>query len=339
MNIKQNVLMNILIIFVIITTNFFILINSVKAVNISEISQIELHSRGNCGQLLKYKGVIVKTTYVEYTFDGKNYPAYCLDKTLPGITNELVYSVGTNKKIEDVGLWRVIVNGFPYKTLSELGVANEEEAFTATKHAVYCYLFENTPNDYEAIGEAGQRTLNALKRITENANNSKEIQEAINIKINADSEEWIEDDENHDYIYKTYTLKSNISNLDYEIISTGDMPEGSLIKNEKGNETLKFSNNEKIKVLLLKDSLASDGNIKMNIKTKIKTKPVIYGSSPNSSWQNYALTGYMYEDVTAKLEDTYKKVEKPVAPEKVEKIEVKEIIKTENVRVLPVTGM
>ena len=339
MIIKQNVIMNILIIFVIITTNFFILINSVKAANISEISQIELHSRGICGQLLKYKGVIVKTTYVEYTHNGKNYPAYCLDKTLPGITNELVYSVGTNKKIEDIGLWRVIVNGYPYKSLSELGVANEEEAFTATKHAVYCYLFENTPNDYEAIGEAGQRTLNALKNIMENANNSKETQEAINIEINADSEEWIEDEENNEYIYKTYTLKSNISNLDYEIISTGDLPEGSIIKNEKGNETLRFENNEKIKVVLLKDSLVNDGNIEMTIKTQIKTKPVIYGTSPNASWQNYALTGYMYEDTTAKLEDTYRKVEKPIVPEKVEKIEIKEIIKTENVKILPVTGM
>ena len=66
--------------------------------------------------------------------------------------------------IQDVGLWRRIVNGYPYKSIQELGVANKEEAFTATKQAVYCYLHENTPEDYEPIGEAGQRTLNALKK-------------------------------------------------------------------------------------------------------------------------------------------------------------------------------
>ncbi len=69
-----------------------------------------------------------------------------------------------NSAIKDVGLWRRIINGYPYKTIKELGVENKEEAFTATKQAIYCYIHGNNPEDYGAIGSAGQRTLNAMKK-------------------------------------------------------------------------------------------------------------------------------------------------------------------------------
>ena len=41
----------------------------------------------------------------------------------------------TNNKIEDEGLWRTIINGYPYKTPSQLGVANADDAYVATKLA------------------------------------------------------------------------------------------------------------------------------------------------------------------------------------------------------------
>lgn len=48
---------------------------------ISPINSAYIYSIGDCGQLLKYKGVIVKTDYVQYSYENINYPAYCLDKT------------------------------------------------------------------------------------------------------------------------------------------------------------------------------------------------------------------------------------------------------------------
>ena len=75
-----------------------------------------------------------------------------------------------------MNLWKIIINGYPYKTIEELGVANKEEAFTATKQAIYTYIHRNQLSDYEAIGEAGQRTLNALYKIVNDANNSTEVQ-------------------------------------------------------------------------------------------------------------------------------------------------------------------
>ena len=105
-----------------------------------------MYSIGDCGQLLKYKGNIVKVSYVECVQDGVNYPAYCLDKTKPGAESG-AYTVSINQAVQDVGLWRRVVNGYPYKTLEELGVQTKEEAFTATKQAIYCYIHGNNPND------------------------------------------------------------------------------------------------------------------------------------------------------------------------------------------------
>lgn len=343
MNIKRKVLISILTIVSILTTNFIMLTNCVKATSLTEIPQIELHSNRYCGQLLKYKGVIVKTAFVEYLYNDRTYPAYCLDKTLKGVSDELTYSVGINDKIHDLGLWRIMINGYPYKSVSELGVANELEAFTATKQAIYCYLFENTPADYEAIGEAGERTLNALNRIVTNGQNSNETQDEIIVNLKANTEEWINDENDSEYIYKTYSVISSVEHIDYEVELNGVLPEGSKIVGIDGNEKNKFNENEQFKIMLYKKSLTEDGEIKLKIKTEVKTKPIIYGASPNSAWQNYALTGYMYEDSQFDFFDRYQMIEKPEEPnepEKPKKPTISEVKETrEQTKILPVTGM
>ena len=284
-----------IIIITIIITNFLILLKEANCVTILPVT--ELHSAGNCGQLLKYKGVIVKTYYAEYNYNGVSYPAYCLDKHLEGVSDELSYSVTTNTLITDLGLWRFIINGYPYKTIEELGVANREEAFTATKQAIYCYLFENTPEDYEPIGEAGVRTLNALKMIVANGEASTETQIKAVTNIVEEDEEWKEETiEKINYLSKTYSVESNISFENYEISIDGELPKGTILTNMEGEETKSFSAKDKFKIMIPKENIKEDGKFTLNVNTEVKTKPVIYGASPNSQWQNYALTAYMYEE-------------------------------------------
>ena len=96
-------------------------------------------------------------------------------------------------------MWRYIINGYPYKTIEELGCATKEEAFTATKQALYCYIHGNNINDYEAIGEAGVRTLNAMKQIIANAQNSTETMISNTIQINKNDDDWKQDDIDKNY--------------------------------------------------------------------------------------------------------------------------------------------
>ena len=111
---------------------------------------LKFSQQENVGNLLKYKGTTVKVSYIVYENDGIQYPAYCMDKTKPGAeTGE--YVVNIYNAINDVKLWRYVINGYPYKSIEELGVANSKEAFTATKQAIYCYIHGNNRWDYTGI--------------------------------------------------------------------------------------------------------------------------------------------------------------------------------------------
>lgn len=225
------------------------------------------------------------------------------------------YSVSVQNAISDVKLWRIIINGYPYKTLEELGCSNKEEAFTATKQAIYCYIHGNNPNDYSPIGEAGQRTLNALHMILNNAENCTETQISNTVKIIKEKDLFEVDSKDKNYVSKTYSVQAGttISNYKVELEKTNtELPEGIKIKDTNNNTKTEFSPNEKFKVLIPIKNLTDEGDFNIAIQTKINSKPVLYGQAPNSSYQDYALTAATYEDATGKTNDKYYKNETKV---------------------------
>lgn len=289
-----------------------IIANSVKAVNINSANII---SGGDCGSLLIYKGIVVKAYYAQYTKDRVTYPAYCLDKTKQGVNNELSYSVSIQDAISDVKLWRIIINGYPYKTIEELGCANKEEAFTATKQAIYCYIHGNNPNDYSPIGEAGNRTLRALKQILTNAESSNETQISNTVKVIKEQDSFNVDSKEKNYVSKIYSIQAGttISNYQIELEKENqNLPEGIKITDTNNNPKTEFSQNEKFKILIPIKNLLNEDSFNIKIKTKIKNKPVLYGKAENSGYQDYALTAATYEDAYGKAQDKYYKNETKV---------------------------
>lgn len=289
-----------------------IIANSVKAVNINSANII---SGGDCGSLLIYKGIVVKAYYAQYAKDGVTYPAYCLDKTKQGVNNELSYSVSIQDAISDVKLWRIIINGYPYKTIEELGCANKEEAFTATKQAIYCYIHGNNPNDYSPIGEAGNRTLRALKQILTNAESSNETQISNTVKVIKEQDSFNVDSKEKNYVSKIYSIQAGttISNYQIELEKENqNLPEGIKITDTNNNPKTEFSQNEKFKILIPIKNLLNEDSFNIKIKTKIKNKPVLYGKAENSGYQDYALTAATYEDAYGKAQDKYYKNETKV---------------------------
>ncbi len=294
------------IVLAIIVLNFFNFTNSVIATNIDVAN---VYAVGDCGSLLKYKGITVKTTYIQYENDGKVYPAYCLDKTKPG-AEEGSYTVSVEKAIQDVMLWKIVTNGYPYKTIGELGVANEKEAFTATKHAIYSYIHGNQLSDYKAIGEAGQRTLNAMYKIINDANNSSEVQISNKVDIQKLQETWEQDNVEFQYVSKTYKISSKTTIDKYKVYVTdenGQEVEGLKITDETNKEKEEFNSNEVFKILIPIKQMTEDKTIKIQIETKVETKPILYGKAPSSNLQDYALTASTYEDGTGEVQDNYNK--------------------------------
>lgn len=64
-----------------------------NAVYATSINSANLYTTGDCGALLKYKGGVVKVSYVQYSDNGLDYPAYCMDKTKPRSRNRKLFGI------------------------------------------------------------------------------------------------------------------------------------------------------------------------------------------------------------------------------------------------------
>ena len=293
------------VVFIILVLQFCVFYNSVMA---TQFDSANIYMVGDCGSLLRYKGVEVKVSYVQYTYEGVSYPAYCLDKTKPGAENG-AYTVSVNSMIQDVGLWRRIINGYPYKSIEELGVANKEEAFTATKQAIYCYIHGNNPADYTPIGEAGERTLRAMHQIIAKAQSSSETKISNYIEIKDEDVNWKVDEIEKSYISKVFSILSDAQIQNYSIHFQENTIDGIKITNLQNTVKNEFQPDEKFKILIPIESLKEKGEFRILANAKVKTKPVLYGTAPDSGLQDYALTAATYEDGVGELSLQYPKNE------------------------------
>lgn len=266
------------------------------------INQANLYSKGRCTSLLRKSDtggeIIVSKIFYK---DGENeYPAYCMNVELGGVGEYGNYDVTIKEAVNNPLLWRVITNGYPYQSFETLGVANEDEAYTATKQAVYCVLYDYDSNNFQKyipIGEAGNRTLNAMKQIVNKARNSSQTKPSNQIKLE-EMEEWKIDEEDNNYISKKIKISADCNIKNYDI----------KLNNDKDKQIkIKEINKEQIKIMIPIKLLEKDDNIEINVTGNLETKPILYGRPNMSNYQNYALAGQIYEGGSGKLKIEYQK--------------------------------
>lgn len=262
------------------------------------IDSADLYSKGLYEGYLRYGNTGIIFNYVVYLKDGKEYPAYCLNKDLDGVTSSVNYSVNTEELLTNVNVWRAIINGYPYKTASELGCNTNEEAFIATKQAVYCMLYNREVSEYNATDERQERVLNALTKIITNARNSSEVKQSANLTIVDVTDKWEQDSLDKKYVSKEFTISANAPVNTYKVILENMEIEGTKIVNEKNEEKTEFKYKENFKILIPITSMQNEGNFNIRVEGQVATKPILYGYSANRNLQDYAITGSIYEDGT-----------------------------------------
>lgn len=268
--------------------------------------------------LLMWKGLKIHTHLAVYKKDGKEYPAYCMNRELPGVEIGRSQTVDVKQLVNNVMVWRAIINGYPYKSISELGCNTEEEAYLATKQAVYCMLTNRDVNEYSAIGEAGERTLNALKTIVNNARNSNQTKVSSELTVNEQEKLWKIDNLDSSYISKTFLVTANTSMSKYTVNVKNLNIEGYKLVDQNNKEKTEFSNSEKFKILIPIQEVKQDGNFSIEVSAQVATKPVFYGESRDSGLQSYALTGYTYEEGTGSKKVYYTKNETKIIITKID---------------------
>lgn len=286
------------------------------------IEKADLYSKGYCKSLLinAPTGGTIKVAKVFYKSDGIEYPAYCLNVELDGVGKVDGYTVTVDKVVDNELVRNVMINGYPYKSFESMGVKDVDEAFTATKMAVYCVLYDYDKDNYkkfEAIGEAGERTLKAMKKIVETARNSKGKYEEPNIGIEEIDKKWSVDEKDKEYISRKFKAVSTVDINEFDLNLDETKIEGIKITDLENNEKRNFKNNTEFKILVPIKELKENGCFKININGSIETKPILYGKAPNSSVQNYALAGLSYETTIENKEVDYPENDTTIVVEKI----------------------
>lgn len=284
---------------IIITFNTIFTGYTVKAEGFSEL---ELYSKENL-YCFRYRGYLYRSEFVVYQYEGKEYPAYCLNKELDGVSLEHGgYKVQASNLIQDDLIWKAIINGYPYKSYQELGCNNEMEAFTATKLAVYDMMYNYNLDDFVPVNDAGKRVVEAIKNISHTARNSTQTKANPQIQILEQNTQWEVDNNEKDYISKTFKITANSEISNYTIQTKNNAIEGIKITNMENQTKNVFKNSEEFKVLIPIQQLNKEQEVQIIASANVKTYPIYYGKAPENL-QNYAISGIEYEIANTVLEN------------------------------------
>ena len=266
-------------------------------------SKVRVVKEGRCPDLLKYNGYTVGCVRVSYDDGSSKYPAYCLQRDLPGIGDRegeySSYELDVKGYLTNPMIWRILSNSFPHNSFQGMGVNNIEEAYVATKQAIYCILYGNDADDfsrYSAIGEAGKRTLNAMKKLVTIARTGTDVMPSKQMNIIAESDNWSVDEKEDKYISKTYSTNAEAVYFVYQVdIDKTILPEGSKVVNMNNEEVEYFTKNEKFKILIPINHSKSANDFEIKVLAQLQLNPVYFGDAPEGL-QDYALSAYGYEE-------------------------------------------
>lgn len=260
----------------------------------TEISEANLQDKGDCGYHLQYWNAekngwyYIITTFVTYQKDGVEYPAYCLNREYPGVGEYDGYTVDIDAVLDNVQIWRTIINGYPYKTPAELGVENKYDAFVATKQAVYSILYGFDPaTRYRGGDERGTKIANAVVNIVNIGRYGNQTPSDGTITMRTSGSLY----EEGNYWVQKFNVSSSVDMASYNVTSTANLPNGSIITNGNGTQTNSFTGSESLYLKIPKSSMNKDiSNAIINVQGKCKTYPVFYGKTRINATQNYAVT-------------------------------------------------
>lgn len=254
----------------------------------TEISSAQILEGEDCGYHLQFFDTnqnawsYLVASFIYYEANGIQYPAYCLNRELPGvggIHGGDSYQVNVDEVMQDERLWRVVINSYPYQTPESMGLSNRADAYMATKQSVYCILYGMDPSTYYiGADERGVAIKNAIINLVNIGRNGTQTPENIEITTNKVNG-FIEDG---DYYSQEYVVNSPVETSMYTITFIDGLPNGSKVTNMSNNEQTSFNGNEHFKVKIPKAQITKDLDITIFLQAKCKTYPVFFRKINNT---------------------------------------------------------
>lgn len=214
-----------------------------------------------------------------------------------------IYKIGNKEEIVDTliiddekgdkKLKNIIKSGYKSKSLLELGVDTDEDAYIATKIAIDCIYnnySEEIVDTYYRIGEnleenkktKAKKILNLVKKLLKNANDEKNIYIIINRIGNLEI-----DDVRDNYCSQTYEVKLKEADLlNYEIIKKEQSNIEYFIADIGTGESKESfdASNPKFKVMIKDEDKSKKFEIHMSIKAYFNEDKIFVGAKGENKY-------------------------------------------------------
>ncbi|OQR53465.1 VaFE repeat-containing surface-anchored protein [Bacillus sp. CDB3] len=191
--------------------------------------------------------------------------AYCLTFGLKSPDGQDLPEIGKTDNI----VYRVLLNGYPQKSPSELGVSNWQEAHYSTQLAIWNALGQLDVNELKYVNTNVEK---ATKSIINAANNSKETQD-ISMDV-VPSEKQKAELKGDFFETNLYTVQTNAKGGTFTI-QTNNAPDGVKIINENGEVKNQFTVGEKFRMQIPKTTKTGGFNLKV-ISNLSKVQAIAY---------------------------------------------------------------
>ena len=271
------------------------------------LGEIHIYNGGETLSCLAVNGRVQTLNYVYYQYPStqgytKEIPAYCVNPTDDGVPQK----VGVGESIKYIAAERasepqvmgIVANGFPTKSLGELGLQSKVEGYYATKIALWCYIIPTWSIDAVTVnpnlsGEArtqAERVLAAAKQIYQYGTWWSEIPSA-SLTTSADRElAYPVTIDGKQYKQQIFTVHSStfVSGMTASVAfaDPGAVPAGTKIVDMENREISQitmegsgFDINGQFKVLYPADAVdGQTGSIQFTIRADVYQYGVYYAS-------------------------------------------------------------
>ena len=292
-----------------------VLQNTIALANVIEIGEKSLIKRGDLGfyTIQYWNEAKERWMYITYSRtyyqdkNGNNRVAYCVDPELDGVgwlPGEVEqYEATISNKITNKELWNVYKNGYPYVSYQQLGVETEDDAYLATKQAAYFVLRkwplekvydyfrggQDPINDQnlEDINRRGRKVVDAIYNLVNIAYNNSQNIPVVSVK---QSGGLVAEKDGKNYS-SSYILEKTSGDISMKVKSIEGAPQGTYVADKNGQQKESFNGGEQLKIMIPKDQIKKEYDIKINYEITLKNYPVYYARSEQENSQNYVVIG------------------------------------------------
>lgn len=303
---KNNKIMSFFLLVVFIATSFFnVGLSSAYATTAAEgesesevLKQIQiLPANGDTLNCVKLDGrpQLCRFSYYQGSDaqgNEKNYPTYCVEPNLEGVNTLGEYAATLTETVKHPKVYGAVLNGYPYKTLGELGVNSNLEGYYATRNVVWSLVKGWNISQWTSDGsEAGNRVLAAMQQIYNASKDYAEIPIELMVKVTKGSEKATVDTKDSQYVSTTYTITANkelVENITVEIQPNSAAPSAKIVDRNNNPKTT-FAVNDDFKVIVLKSEADAAKDLRLDIQVEVSAKDnaIFYAKSQNPKGQDY----------------------------------------------------